>query len=244
MNTIEQNRKLWTDHGWETKGEHWSVGWGNSDAQWNFSLRPRIARHIPQDSILEIATGYGRWTRFMVEQSKSYIGIDLVEKCANHCREKFGGPNRRFFHNDGLHLTGVPDKSIDFVFSFDSLVHVNWDTLKSYLTEILRVLKPGGSAFIHHSNAADVPNFSTMTNEQKAFRGPDVSARLVRDEVEKLGGGVRSQELVDWGKTTPAMIDCFTAIETQKQETVIIENPDFMQNMRQIRKISAIYSEP
>ena len=41
-------------------------------------------------------------------------------------------------------LPMVEESSIDFVFSFDSLVHVEAETLAAYLSELARVLKPDG----------------------------------------------------------------------------------------------------
>ena len=49
-------------------------------------------------------------------------------------------------------LPMVEDQSIDFAFSFDSLVHVESDVLMGYLAELARTLKPEGVAFLHHSN--------------------------------------------------------------------------------------------
>src|SRR5262249_34368406 len=154
------------------EGEEWSRGWGGSFAQWHFCVRPRIARHLPTGGVVEIATGYGRWAKYLIDEAASYTGFDLIEKCSKFCLDLYGGPNRKFVSNDGLHLVGVEDKSVDFIFSFDSLVHVDWPTLASYLSEIIRTLKPTGAAFIHHSNAGAVPNFDTGP----AFRAHDVSA--------------------------------------------------------------------
>jgi cyclopropane fatty-acyl-phospholipid synthase-like methyltransferase len=39
----------------------------------------------------------------------------------------------------------------DFVFSFDSLVHVESDVIENYLTQLAKKLKPNGIGFIHHS---------------------------------------------------------------------------------------------
>lgn len=244
MNTITKNQKLWSDFGWERKGEHWSDGWGNSRAQWLFAVYPRIARHLPAGSVVEIATGHGRWTQYLIEHAETYVGFDLVEKCAVYCEEHYGGNGRRFVANDGLHLTGVPDRSVDFVFSLDSLVHVDWPTLRSYLSEIMRVLTPGGTAHIHHSNAAAVKGFESLDPpKRKAFRAADVSAEVVREEIKRLGGGVTTQEIVDWGGSGPdALIDCFTTISAQPATPAVVENPNFMLDMRRIAKISGLYT--
>lgn len=243
MNTIDHNLKLWGDFGWDRKGEHWSDGWGGPDAQWFFSIYPRIARHLPCENMVEIATGYGRWTKYLVQHCQSYTGFDLVEKCSDYCRETYGGPNRSFVTNDGLHLTGIGDHSIDFVYSMDSLVHVDWSTLSSYLAEIIRVLKPAGTAVIHHSNAAAVAGFNELDPpNRRSFRAADVSGEKVKAEIESLGGGVYAQEMVDWGGSGPdALIDCFTTIVAHSVETRIVENPKFMADRREILALSELY---
>ena len=46
----------------------------------------------------------------------------------------------------------VADRSVDFAFSFDSLVHADAEVLDAYAAELARTLAPDGVAFIHHSN--------------------------------------------------------------------------------------------
>jgi SAM-dependent methyltransferase len=46
----------------------------------------------------------------------------------------------------------VPDASLDFVWSFDSVVHMDPPVVRAYLREIGRVLRPGGSAVVHHAD--------------------------------------------------------------------------------------------
>lgn len=245
MNTLAHNQRIWKNYDWKEGGEEWSAGWGNSSAQWQFCVRPRIARFIPTNTILEIATGYGRWTRFLVDECYSFIGIDLVEQCTKYCAAQYQGERRRYISNDGLTLTGIGENEVSFVFSFDSFVHVDWLTLKSYLSEIVRVLLPGGHAFIHHSNASDIPDFAKMAGQKTGWRAPDVSARMVREELSRLGASVISQELIDWGASSPNLIDCFTVLSTGAvhNETVIVRNLDFMSNMRTISRVAPIYSQ-
>jgi hypothetical protein len=64
------------------------------------------------------------------------------------CREVFGDfPRACFESNDGLSLAVAPDDTFDFVFSFDSLVHVEVDGLEAYVSQILRKLRRGGASY-------------------------------------------------------------------------------------------------
>jgi hypothetical protein len=49
--------------------------------------------------------------------------VDLNEKCISACKTRFAGVAHIRYHvNDGRSLSMVPDESVDFAVSFDSLV--------------------------------------------------------------------------------------------------------------------------
>ena len=99
--------------------------------------------------------------------------------------------------NDGHSLPMVGDTSIDFAFSFDSLVLVEADTLARYLSELARVLKPDGVAFLHHSN------FGAY---ERSTRCPRAAARLLRPTA--VFGPGRSLTIGDLPWQTPACSKC------------------------------------
>ena len=114
----------------------------------------RINRFVPTGTILEIAPGYGRWTQYLQGLCEQLVVVDLTENCIDHCRKRFADLDHITYHvNDGRSLAMIEDESIDFVFSFDSLVHVELDVLEAYLAQLGAKLRPGGAGFIHHSNA-------------------------------------------------------------------------------------------
>ena len=152
--SIEENLDRWdADYDWGEGGEPWSKPWGDATAQWFGCLYPRVRRFLPAETILEIAPGFGRWTEFLLGQCDTLIGVDVTPKCVEACRKRFSDrPQARFETNDGCSLPMVDDSSVDFAFSFDSLVHVEAEVLAGYLGELARVLRPEGVAFLHHSN--------------------------------------------------------------------------------------------
>jgi len=124
-----------------------SMGRLSISAYFSFVLKGRI---------LEIAPGHGRWTQFLQDHCTSLIGVDLATTCVSECRSKFkSDPRLHFEVGDGRKLPMVTDASIDFAFSFDSLVHAEADILESYASELARVLKPNAIAFLHHSKPRD-----------------------------------------------------------------------------------------
>ena len=154
MPTVEQNLFLWgTADGWKDDGDRWSVKWGSTELEWSTSIFPRIRKFLPAPTILEIAPGFGRWTQFLKGFCDRLIAIDVSPACIERCKQRFASDAHvHCYVNDGRSLPIVEDRSVDFAFSFDSLVHVEADVIAAYLRELGKKLKPGGFAFIHHSN--------------------------------------------------------------------------------------------
>lgn len=65
MVDIETNRELWgNNYSWDRYGDEWSDAWGGEDIQWYGTLLPRIQQFVPVARILEIAPGFGRWSKY------------------------------------------------------------------------------------------------------------------------------------------------------------------------------------
>src|SRR5262245_18449082 len=134
MPSIEVNHALWGEtYGWYTAGDEWSEPWGNSQALWDAVLYPRICPFLPTGPIMEIAPGFGRWTERLLPLGKKLIAVDLNRTCVDACAKRFSSARNLELHvNDGKSLEMIPDESINFVFSFDSLVHAVIDVMSSY----------------------------------------------------------------------------------------------------------------
>jgi ubiquinone/menaquinone biosynthesis C-methylase UbiE len=234
MPTVTWNKDTWNqDYQWPENGDEWSRSWGSAQSQWVTCVWPRIAAFLPAPSVLEIAPGYGRWTQYLLPQSTSYVGVDLSESCARACDQRFADqPHATFAVNNGMTLPMVPDGSIDFAFSFDSLVHVEAEVIGSYLGEFSRVLSQDGVAFIHHSNAgmyrrsarwrdalARVTDPILGSGEALAFagaadwhkaRGRSMTAERFAAMAREAGLACTGQEIIGWG--SPLLIDCISVV--------------------------------
>ena len=146
MPSIQENRDVWgNENSWEADGDSWSTAWGGAETQWHATILPRICRFVPAARVLEIAPGYGRWTSFLIDCADQYIGVDMNPNCVSACRTRFASASHAtFLANDGKSLAMIGDNSIDFAFSFDSLVHVEIDVIEAYLHELSRKLSPTG----------------------------------------------------------------------------------------------------
>ena len=253
MPSISENKRTWEAHDWSR--DEWSdVGWGTAHAQWVGCLLPRVFPFL-KGRILEIAPGSGRWTQFLQAHCASLIGVDLAQSCVEKCTERFSHyPNLKFKVNDGLTFPTVEDASIDFAFSFDSLVHAESDVMSSYANELARVLKPGAVAFIHHSNL-DAFRRSALYQLLRIkrrllglpfpgvhWRAPSMSAEKMRTFVEGAGMMCFQQEIIPWGRGGPSwMIDCMsTIINTAGTQCHVIRNSQFMDEAAAIKRISSL----
>jgi hypothetical protein len=234
MPDAQLNAVLWKSYDWSLGGEEWSTPWGSSFAQWCWCILPRIRSFVPTGTILEIATGFGRWTGFLGTLCDHYYGIDISAPCIEHCRRRFQRPHMQFFVNDGSDLSMIADGSVDFAFSFDSLVHVDALVMKAYTNQVIAKLTAKGAAFIHHSNLAAR---ALPAGRETYLRDAGVSAALVRDFVDLAGGQILRQEIVHWGGIDG--LDCLTLFSkagAYKTAPEIATNNAFMDEADNIRK--------
>ena len=204
MPGLVENRRKWSEHNWEHGGHRWSPGGttAGTDLMWARTIAPRIGAWLPTGTILEIAPGYGRWTAYLLAACNRLVGVDITDRCVQICSERFAAlPHAEFATNDGESLPMVGDSSIDFAFSLDSLVHVEAPQIRRYLFELARTLKPGGAAFLHHSNLGayregdgPVPAYV----RERHWRAQSMSAALFRRYCREAGLRCVSQEIVNW----------------------------------------------
>jgi SAM-dependent methyltransferase len=202
--STDWNLAIWgRDYAWPDAGDEWSAVWGGAKSHWFATLLPRIWPYLPTGTLLEIAPGFGRWTQFLLPACDRLIGVDIAPACVEACRRRFPDAHAEFHANDGRSLSMVADGTVDFAFSFDSLVHCERDVMNDYLRELARVLTPEGIAFLHHSNVGESigPDGTLQPpgRRNEHSRAESVSAALVDELARDAGLACVAQELVDWG---------------------------------------------
>jgi ubiquinone/menaquinone biosynthesis C-methylase UbiE len=266
MPTIEQNRATWDGYDWGAGGEEWSEKWGTSAMQWHGVLLPRIRSFLPAPTILDLAPGFGRWSYHLKDWCQRLVLVDLSEKALRGAHERLSKyPQISFFLNDGRSLAMIPDGSVDLVFSFDSLVHVDDHVIEGYVAEIAKKLAPDGVAFVHHSNLGAFPISSRVQgwmfkrcprvlealirshvfdNVASQWRGASMTAAKMRDYTARHGLACVSQELVTW-TSRRALIDCISTFARPAsrwaRENRVFENPRFMADARTWSELARLY---
>jgi ubiquinone/menaquinone biosynthesis C-methylase UbiE len=232
--------------------------------EWYFTVLPHLHEFVPTETILEIAPGFGRWTQFLVKLCKNLTLVDLSGKCIAHCQKTFNAYSHIKYHvNDGKSLDMIQDESIDFVFSFDSLIHAEEDVIEAYLQQLAKKLKKNGVGFIHHSNIGTYKTyFSVIGKIPKGvikktliklgvidptdyWRAHSMTADKFKCFAEKAGLRCLSQEMINW-RTKNKLIDCISVFArkdsdwTHREE--ILKNKNFMKEVNQINRLSRLYN--
>jgi SAM-dependent methyltransferase len=146
----QDNVETWTRWDWSSRGEEWNVS-----EEWKRGLIVEVLRpSMPAGgALLEIGPGGGRWTEELAARAGRLVLVEVTPRALDLCRARLGERlDVEYVLSGGCDFPGVADRSIDGVWSFDVLVHVAPLDQAGYLTEIARVLRPGGVAALHHAD--------------------------------------------------------------------------------------------
>jgi SAM-dependent methyltransferase len=128
-----------------------------------FDYFVRLGKLKPTDKVLDIGSGTGRMavplTRYL-SGSGEYWGFDVVKKGVDWCNRSISRryPGFHFLHgdicnkcynprgrfSDGEYRFPFESGTFDFVFLTSVFTHLLPDGLENYISEMSRVLKPGG----------------------------------------------------------------------------------------------------
>lgn len=182
-------------------------------SQWDKMIVPFLGDHdIDFTTTLELAVGHGRMTAILLGKSTHLIGVDVLKENIDFCRDRFGPiPNLTLIRNDGVTLEAVDDGSVSFGFCFDSMIHFDSDVVRAYLAEFHRILRPGGMAFLHHSNLTRSPGGDFQKN---AHARNFMSEPLFRHYCAKEGLEVLKTQVIDWGGGAKKVekLDCLSLV--------------------------------
>jgi SAM-dependent methyltransferase len=238
------------DYEWIAAGEEWSEPWGGSGAQWYGSILPRIHAALPAATILEIGSGFGRWSYYLRQHCNQLHLVDPDAQCMDACRRRFASDAKVSFHlNRDDSLAMIPDGSVNFIFSFDSLVHVRPQSIESYLSQFAAKLTSNGLAFIHHSNLGQYAGSALRRIRKRKIRAadhqrdPEMTTALFRESCERHRLKIVCQELVNW--RGGRLIDCFSTIAHHDSKWQSASRPyrnsDFMLEAELIRRLAKHY---
>lgn len=106
----------------------------------------------PEEKVLlDCACGRGYGSHYLAGFAKKVTGVDVSAEAIDYCKRTYKRPNLDYFCADASRLP-FPDEAFDAVISQDTIEHVRDDA--AFLSELRRVLRPGGSAFIFTPHSA------------------------------------------------------------------------------------------
>ena len=143
-----------------------------------------------EQTALEIGPGGGRWTQYLLRFGQLYL-VDYYSELLGELRRNFTGPNLTFIKNNGSDFPGVPDRTVDFVFSFGCFVHLDAPIIESYLENLPRILRPGANVVLHYSDKTKVlaqmnPAFSENTPERMRGMIEHAGFTVVEEELTAM----------------------------------------------------------
>jgi len=184
------------------------------DQQWNQIIYP-VIKDSDFSVVVDLACGHGRNSEYLRRLSKELHLVDINQSCLDACKERFGNSTHQaqiFYHlTIGNSLHSLADDAISFVYSWDSMVHFDKLIVADYTKEIARVLIPGGSAFLHHSNYGSISPDSDWA--KNLGTRSDMSAELMTLYAQDCGLEVLEQKILGtehgWGADG---LDCISLL--------------------------------
>lgn len=177
---------------------------GMANGQFENIIKPFIDKFSLFNStsvVLDFACGRGRIANIIKDKCRNLICYDISKEAINYCKERFSEYKNIKYIIGKENKINLEDNCIDFIYSWDAMVHFNYRNIDIYLHEFFRVLKPGGYVFIHHSNLL---NNKLITEKSETwFENIHCRSNVGKDDVRfianKHGFDVICQETLDWG---------------------------------------------
>lgn len=129
--------------------DDWSAVYdGDSNATRDLNaevLRAELSDITPKD-VLEIGCGTGLNTVWIAESARSVVAMDFSAGMLAKAKERARKDNVQFVQHDIRKPWPLPNASFDLVLSTLVLEHI--EKLEPVFTELKRVLRPGGMAYL------------------------------------------------------------------------------------------------
>ncbi|MGI4798378.1 MAG: class I SAM-dependent methyltransferase [Janthinobacterium lividum] len=100
--------------------------------------------------VLDVAAGEGYGTALLAQVARSATGVEISGEAAAHAAREYVRPNLRYLQGDARKIP-VGDASMDVVVSFETVEHLFEQDV--FLSEIKRVLRPGGRLVMSSPNS-------------------------------------------------------------------------------------------
>lgn len=202
--------------------EYYAQAEGYAPEQFYTYINPHIkSENVRLGSVLDFGCGQGRMSRILAGVFERVICCDIDAQAVDYCRRRFTPheTNCRFTfiqntqEEKAQENIPLPEGEIDFLLSWDTVVHFSYKWIDRYFSEFFRILKHGGYAMIHHANIGALTTYdaSDIWILNQSGRS-DTTAGDVEFIAEKHGFVVVSQKLIH-GELEE--MDCITILKKE-----------------------------
>jgi 2-polyprenyl-3-methyl-5-hydroxy-6-metoxy-1,4-benzoquinol methylase len=162
---VEALRETWSRYPAEwQKDPSLNLGYQTLGEEWG---GPAFADHVvdvvapylgPDSDVLELGCGGGKFSQRLAPRCRSLLCTDISPSMIDHTQASLTdlgvADNVGFRVLNGIDFDGVASDSMDFIFSYDVLLHVQPQNVFSYLRDARRVLRDSGVFMLHQINLA------------------------------------------------------------------------------------------
>jgi ubiquinone/menaquinone biosynthesis C-methylase UbiE len=162
---------VWMDS-WDDKYKEGGRIWGDEPSE----AARRFVESLPEDTkyILDVGCGYGRDAIYFASRGYQVTGVDPSRKAVEMAFASVTDPkmNIEFFQDDVLALS-FPSANVDAVWCANLLHLLDDEEREKAISEMVRVLKPGGILGIYTLSAKDKSD-----GEKKTFTQEELEVLL------------------------------------------------------------------
>lgn len=206
--SVQEVARYWHNDPYYDRAEQddWLHGfWDINNEKYPFR---RLFGALNLEITVELATGHGRHAAQIADTCPALILMDVVSENVAYCKGRFAGrENIVSVQNNGADFYPLPDASVTSVFSYDAMVHFEYDVVLSYVRDAARILKKGGRGLFHHSNYSEDPGGDHRTHPGgRNF----MSQALFLHAARRSGLRIIESAIMDWDAP---QTDCLTLFE-------------------------------
>ncbi len=184
--------------------------------QYEHIIEPIFKKHFllnPEMVVMDFACGRGRIAQFLKDKYKKLILCDISVDALDYCKDRFKNNTNIEYIQSQLEGLLQNNESLDFIYSWDAMVHFKYKYLDLYISEFGRMLKKGGYCFIHHSNLENCELLSANEKSENYDENYGWRAKVSKQDVAKLAERnnleVLEQQNLKWEFDD---LDCITVL--------------------------------
>ena len=146
-----------------------------------------IKQFCSEKAVLDMGCGSGEYTCLTAKWAKEVVGLDFSEAMLRGLKKRLRNKkikNVWLIQNDLERKLSLKDAAFDTVYSFATLYYIS--NLSSLISEMYRVLKPGGHAIFSLGNLWSI-NTLMARNADSGLRSYHVSPGMMKKVIAQSG---------------------------------------------------------